>query len=180
MRKEVLKKTFSIIIVFLILTGGGCTKNDDSDIGLESAKKDFYPLTFSFTEQRKEDTLVAFTQITGEGDLLFVNEVVNYEKTTYSGFPYTANHILTLAVKNPNPYEFVFAEQLFLYDSSRTEWLPISDSISKVYTKNKKVINKIISTSNLWEEGNDWRELHKYTEPTTKEVLQEIQKYIQD
>lgn len=158
-----------------MLTGGGCTKKDSGNSGLESAKKDFLPLTYSFTEQKKGDTLAVFTQIVKAGKLSFLSEDVNYEITTNPHFPYVANSILTLFVESPNPYKFVFAEKLFLYDSSRGKWLPISDSISKMYIKDKKVINKIISTSNLWEEGNDWRELYKYKEPTTEEILQKMQ-----
>ncbi len=172
------KKIFIIIAAFLILTGGGCTKKNSSNDGLESAKKDTLPLTYSFTEQRKSDTAAVFTQIAKAGKLSFLSEDVNYEITTHPHFPYTANSILTLVVESPNPYEFVLAEKLFLYDSSRGEWLPISDSISKVYKKDREVINKIISTSDLWEEGNDWRELYKYKEPTTEETLQKMQEYI--
>ena len=157
-----LNKTLVVLIFTLILTGGGCAKNKSDDIVLESAKKDFLPLTYSFTEQRKDTTIRVFTEIAKAGKLSFLSEDVNYEITTNPNFPYTANSILTLFVDIPNPYEFVDSEKFFLYDSSRGEWLPISESISKVYMKDKKIVKEIISTSDLWEEGNDWRELYKY------------------
>lgn len=160
--KKILNKTLIVLMLSLILTGGGCTNNDSNDIELESAKKDFLHLTYNFTEQRKQTTVTSFEQIANVDELSFFDESVSYEKTTYSKFPYTANRKLTLVIENPNPYEFIFADQLFLYDSSRQEWLPISDIISKTYTKDGKVINEIISTSDLWEEDNDWKELYKY------------------
>lgn len=158
-----MKKIFLIIVIFIILSGGGCTNNSiNDDTQFESAKDNFDHLMFSFTEERKNIAIKAFAKVVDEEKLSFLDEDVIYEKTTFSNFPYTANRTISFYIENHDPYEFVFADQLFLYDSLRQEWLPIADSISKNYMEDEKLNNKIISSSDLWEDGNDWKELHKH------------------
>jgi hypothetical protein len=145
----------------LILAGAGCN-GTTTDVRFSEAISMFEEdiLLENASSPLKESLIKT---LSGSDRAVLFSEKVKYAETGHVEFPYTG--LRSDAFKEPSGDSYIINEQLFIFDASRSDWLPVSSSKKKFDGESIQDV----SSENLWDEVNDWRE--QYTVPSSSSDL---------